>query len=331
MTKLGDMLTQLCMSLAGRIGKFDIVVSRERSGYRVFQMLEENYLKSGVVHVPSQSVQLLNLSGKNVLLFDDTTTTGSDLKEMSEALTKLGAKVETVVYAVLDACPEENRPSYFVKVVNFNEYQELTHMLSEALKDQDSLLDTDHIQVQGNISPPGATCIEIYDSIASIGYVYEGSRLSSGCQFGLSNPDFCRIDSLKMPFVTKDIGTWKLRIKYSFDGRIRIIPLSFPVLDFVHFSCQKTMESPFCEDYGVLFEGSSDNTKLLCCFCVIYNTTSILLRSFFKTWKKMLEARGLTFNLEKVVYEDAKAIFNDQKLEQNLFSEIQKIIVEKEE
>lgn len=272
---------------------------------------------------------MLNLRGKKVLLFDDTITAGSELKVMKEALIKLGAKVETMVFAVLDSCPKEKKPTYFLKEVNFNEYQELTHCISEALKDQGPLLDTDHIQVEGKISPPDTTCSQIRDTIKSLGDVYTGSSLSSGCQFGLRDPNFCRKDSLKIPFITEDVCIWELRIKYSYGGKIKIIPLTFPVLDFEHSSCNKTVESPFCEDYGVLFEGSDDLKKLLCCFCVIYNSSDVLLQSFFKAWKKLLKKQGLEFILLNVVYEDAKTIFNDQKLEQKLFYKIQKILNEK--
>jgi len=230
----------------------------------------------------------------------------------------------------LNTCPKENRPTYFVREVNYTEYQELTHGLSEALKDQDLVLDTDHIQVTGRIQPI-ATCNDIYKSLAGLGYVYEGTKLSNGCQFGLSDPNFCKIEALKMPFVTKEICTWKLRLKFSSDGRIIIMPLTFPVLDFTHSICNKDLKTSFCERFGALFEESTDTKKLLCCFCVIYNLSEVLLFSFFKSWQKALEDKGLKFVLGGAVYEDSKNIFGDTELEKRLLAEIQKSLAGEQE
>jgi hypothetical protein len=326
---LQDILEEIANFLKNRIRKYDIVVSRERSGFRIFQMVEEKYLKSGINHVPSESVPTLDLKEKNVLVFDDTTTTGLDLTYMKIAISKLGAKVDTMAYVVLDTCPEENRPDLYVEIVNFNGYQMITHNLSEDLKDQDTLLDTDHIQVKGNISPISTTYLQIYDTLVPLGDPYEGESLPNGRQFGLREPNFYQLQSANIPYGTNQISTWKVRIRCNNDGSVRIIPLTFPVLDFNRLSCNGMLELPFCRKYGTLFEGSNDIKKLLCCFCIIYNSSDNLLTNFFKAWKKTLESQGIQFNLEKVVYEDAKYIFNDSSLEQNLYWKIKQVLIEK--
>jgi hypothetical protein len=326
--KLEDMLKQLDCFLRDKIKGFDVVISRERSGYRIFQALEENYMKSGVLHIPSKSVHLLNLQGAKVLLFDDVTTSGTKLQEMSKALMEHGAKVDTMVYAVLDTCSRENRPTYFVRVVNFKEFQEITHHISESMKELGLPLDTDHIQIEGTISPASKTCTEIYESIASLGDVYEGAELPGGCQYGLRNPNFCSPSSLKLPYLNKSAGTWKLRIKYTMDGKVKIIPLTFPVLEQTKGTCLREQTTNFCERYESPFKGNNQSQMLLCCFCVIYNSSEKLLLSFFESWKRSLDAKEMKFNLEKVVYEDARSIFNDVELENRLSLQIHNILIQ---
>ena len=319
-------LNELSDTLKGRITKFDVVISVERSGYRIFQRLENDYLKSGVLHIPSESLHLINVRDRNILLFDDATTTGSKLKEMTHALEQRGARVETMVYAILDSLPNEDRPNYYAKIAKFKEYQEIIHRISESMTESELPLDTDHMQVEGNIMPSSMSCKDIYSTLTPLGDVYQGSSFHDGCQFGLRDPNFCDISSLKLPFVTNSVRTWKIRLKYTPNGKIKIIPLSFPVLDFVKGQCNKVTDMRFCESYRHLFDKSKESEKLLCCFCIIFNSSRALLLAFLKSWKQSLKEKGFKLNVEKVVYEDARLIFNNSDVEIQLLSEINRVL-----
>ena len=317
-----DMLQELYSFLKNKVGNYDLVIGKERSGFRIFQLLVEKYFGSRVHLIPSKSVHLFDLRDVRVLLFDDVTTSGRTLSEMAEELRKRGANVETMTYIVLDTCQQKSRPTYHVKVVAFKEYYDFSHHISEFMEGLEPPLDTDHIRIEGTISPQNPSGEEIYNSLVPLGEVYEGKKLPNGWQFGLRAPNFCDIESLELPYMTKKPRTWKLRIRYTLDGRIRVIPLSFPILNEMKGTCSKDLPICFCEHYDKPFDKNDQSKMLLCCFCIIYNSSATLMINFFESWKKSLENRGFKLAITKVVYEDAEDIFKDKQLEERLLLSI---------
>lgn len=321
------MLKEICAFLKPLVDRFDFVVSVERSGYRLLQILEGQCYNFKLNHYPSRAVHLLDLEGKRILLFDDTSTSGHRLKEMAEVLMNKGAYVDTVTYVILNTCPLDYRPTYFGKEVGLKEYEEISKTISDYMNLLDVPVETDHIQVNGYIEPKISN-ETLERSLKELGDVYEREDLTAGYQLGLRHPVFSRPESLKLPYITKDIFTHKLRIKYKKIGDIQVIPLSFPILQEGGGDCKVPPTIEFCKKYASVFEDIPHGKMLQCCYCIIYNSTRDLLTAFFEVWKQALAKEEYSFKLKRVTYEDARLIFNDESLEKNIEEEINRILKE---
>lgn len=318
-------LKEMCAFLKDLVGEYDIVISLERSGYRILQILEGWCFNFKLNHFPSRSVHLLELEGKKILLFDDVSTSGSRLKEMAEILKKKGAYVDTATYAILTTCPQDHRPTHYCEIVGLKGYEEISKAISDYMNVLDVPVETDHIQVDGSIEPMFSN-ETLERGLRELGDVYEREDLTAGFQLGLRYPEFSRPESLNLPYVTPDISTYKIRIKHKRRGDIQVIPLSFPVLQEAEGECKVPLPIRFCEKYAPIFESIRDGKMLLCCYCIIYNSTKDLLVSFFRAWKHILAKKGYRFKLKKVTYEDAKLVFNDESLENSIEEEIKRIL-----
>lgn len=325
--KAAMILKELCAFLKPLVRKFDLVVSLERSGYRLLQMMEKECFDFELNHYPSRSIHLLDLKDKKLLLFDDVIATGHRLKEMANILRKKGAYVSTAVFAVLDTCLPEYRATYCCKEVGLKDYEDISNAISDYVATLDMPVETDHIQVFGSVEP-NISYEALKKSLQSLGKIYEGLSLPEGYQLGLRYPTFPLPDYINLPHIAKDVFTHKIRIKYKEKGDTLVLPLSFPILQEGEGACDGQMTIEFCKKYASIFENVPHGSMLLCCYCVIYNSTRELLIDFFKRWKTILDREGCSFKLRKVTYEDARLIFNDESLESDIERNINQILNE---
>jgi len=316
-------LKEICFFLKPLVKKFDLVISVERSGYRLLQILEKDCFDDEINHYPSRSIHLININGKKLLLFDDVITSGERLEKMAELLESQGAIVSTAAFAILKTC--DHKPRYYARAVTLKEYEDLCNRISDHMSLLDSPVETDHMQVDGTVEPK-ISKETLRKSLEPLGELYEGCGSPEMYQLGLRRSKSSIFDDNKIPFIEQEAFTYKLRVKLRENGNLQIIPLSFPILAENTEFCGIQMDPQFCKKYVGTFKNLSNWKMLMCSYCVIYNSSRDLLLDFFKDWEKELNQRGFSFKLGRLTYEDAKFVFNDESLESGITEKLLRIL-----
>lgn len=313
--------------------KYDLIVTIEKTGHRLFYLAMENGLVCNIPIFTSLGVREENLKNKKILLFDDRINSGKTILKVKENLLNMGANdVETAVYAA-DENSTENI-NYFHQILNDNNKHEYRESVSEITENLPYPYYTDHLFIGGIIEGDTFSTNVFKQSLDGLGRAYEvkykhKKNDNFPVKISLEDLTFFDIESMSTDEYDLKKDIWKLRFHLTNSGDITITPFALPEIlqkksypklhsSFKYCLCKNHQKNPI-----ILRSPTPEWT--LCSYCLVFNFDVLMLTYFLEKWKDNLSKLGLKFVITSFTNEHNENIFKDSQMTDylidNLFGE----------
>jgi hypothetical protein len=313
---------------------YDVVITIERTGHRLFHLCLINGLKiNGIRVIPSKAVVETDVKNKHVMLFDDKSSTGKHISETKKHLEGYGAKkVDAVVYAVTKTSNEVDKFCIKLSKTEENSYRESISILMESLP-YPYFTDTIFIEalLNKNLTKDG-----LLDSIKGLGknstevrFRNPGS-VTNLVKITLNDPPVMLQNKNSQDYTLKQ-DIWKIRFFLLNEKHITIVPYALPIVIPKTENPGIHMNFPYClcakHAKNSIIQKKRNPKWSLCNYCIVFNYSTDMLRLFLENWEIKLKAMGFKFHITSIVNEYAENIFNDSDMGNylnNLFSKYYK-------